>query len=42
MLQISDIVARSPEDNIKPEYPEVARIKGDMIVVEPYLPNKYV
>ena len=42
MLQIANIVTRSPEDNIRPEYPEVARIKGNMIIVEPYLPNKYV
>ncbi|MHC6179035.1 septum site-determining protein MinC [Clostridium sp. JNZ X4-2] len=42
MLQIADIVTRSPEDNIKPEYPEIARIKGNIIIVEPYLLNKYV
>lgn len=42
MLQIADIVTRSPEDNIKPEYPEIARIRGNIIIVEPYLLNKYV
>lgn len=42
ILQIAGIVTRSPEDNIKPRYPEVAKIKDDMIIVEPYLPNKYI
>lgn len=41
ILQIADIVTRSPEDEGKPQYPEVARIKEGSIVVEPYLPNKY-
>lgn len=42
ILRISDIMTRSPEDNVKPQYPEVARIKGDTIIVEPYLPNKFI
>lgn len=42
MLQIANVVTRSPEDNIKPQYPEVARIKGNTIIVEPYLPNKFI
>ena len=42
ILQIADIMTRSPEDNIKPQYPEVARVKGDTIIVEPYLPNKFI
>lgn len=42
MLQIANLVTRSPEDNLKPQYPEVAKIKGNMIIVEPYLPNKFI
>jgi septum site-determining protein MinC len=42
ILQISDIMTRSPEDSLKPQYPEVARVKGDTIIVEPYLPNKFI
>lgn len=41
ILQIADVITRAPEDSIKPRYPEVARVKGETIVVEPYLPNKY-
>ncbi len=42
ILQIADVMTRSPEDSTKPEYPEVARVKGDTIIVEPYLPNKFI
>lgn len=42
VLQIADIVTISPDDTQKPIYPELARIKGNMIVVEPYLPKKYL
>lgn len=42
ILQIGDVATRSPEDNVKPQYPEVAKIKGNTIVVEPYLPNKFI
>lgn len=42
ILQIADIVTRSPEDAPIPEYPEVAKIKDNTIIVEPYLPNKYI
>lgn len=42
ILQISDILARSPEDDLMPQYPEVARVKDGIIIVEPYLPNKYI
>ncbi|MBU3110416.1 septum site-determining protein MinC [Clostridium lacusfryxellense] len=42
ILQIASIVTRSPEDEIKPQYPEVAKIKNGNIIVEPYLPNKYI
>jgi len=42
ILQISDIVTRSPEGGNKPQYPEIAKIKENMIVVEPYLFNKFI
>ena len=42
ILKISEVIARAPEDALKPEYPEVARIKDGIIIVEPYLPNKYI
>lgn len=42
ILQISGMVTRSPEDEEKPRYPEVASIKDGSIIVEPYLPNKYI
>lgn len=42
ILKIADLMTRSPEDSEKPEYPEVARIKGESIIVEPYLPNKFL
>lgn len=42
ILQIGNIVTRSPEDEVKPIYPEVAKIKNGNIIVEPYLANKYI
>jgi septum site-determining protein MinC len=42
ILQIADIVTRSPEGENKPQYPEIAKIKENMIVVEPYLLNKFI
>lgn len=42
ILQIANVMTRSPEDSVKPQYPEVARVKGDTIIVEPYLPNKFI
>lgn len=42
MIQIGGIITRAPEDGIKPKYPEVAKIKGNSIIVEPYLPNKFI
>jgi septum site-determining protein MinC len=43
LLRIADVIARSPDDNWdKPSMPEIARIKDDIIIVEPYLPNKYI
>lgn len=42
ILKICEIVTRAPEDSDKPQYPEIARIKEGTIVVEPYLPNKFI
>jgi septum site-determining protein MinC len=42
ILQIADIVTMAPDDGVKPSYPELAKIKGETIVVEPYLPKKYI
>ncbi|WP_017414466.1 MULTISPECIES: septum site-determining protein MinC [Clostridium] len=42
ILQIANIITRSPEDNTRPQYPELARIKNGNIIVEPYLVNKYI
>ena len=42
MLKIGNIIAMSPDDIEKPSYPELAKIKNGAIIVEPYLPNKYI
>lgn len=42
ILQIADIKTIAPDDGISPKYPEIAKIKGETIVVEPYLPKKYI
>ncbi|WP_244833576.1 septum site-determining protein MinC [Clostridium sp. BJN0001] len=42
LLKIADKVALSPDEDAKPEYPELAKIEDGYIVVEPYLPNKYI
>ena len=42
ILKIGDIITISPDDSEKPKYPEVAKIKDDAIIVEPYLTNKYI
>ncbi|OPJ55532.1 septum site-determining protein MinC [Alkalithermobacter paradoxus] len=40
-LRIADTIAIAPEDNFeKPNFPEVAHIKNDCIVIEPYLNRK--
>lgn len=44
-LRIAELIARAPDEyeaDNKPKVPEIARIMNGMIVVEPYLPNKYV
>lgn len=42
ILKISNVIAMSPDDTEKPSYPELAKIKDGAIIVEPYLPNKYI
>jgi septum site-determining protein MinC len=42
ILKIANVIAMSPDDMEKPSYPELARIKDGSIIVEPYLPNKYI
>lgn len=42
ILKIANVIAMSPDDEGKPQYPELARIKDGSIIVEPYLPNKYI
>ncbi len=42
ILKIANVIAMSPDDIEKPRYPELARIKDGSIIVEPYLPNKYI
>lgn len=42
ILKIGDIITRSPDDGSKSFYPEVAKIKDGKIIVEPYIPNKYL
>jgi septum site-determining protein MinC len=40
LLEICGVLTIAP-DGEKPKYPEIAKIKGETIVVEPYLPDKY-
>lgn len=42
ILKIGDFMTRAPEDEERPKYPEVAKVKEDTIIVEPYLPNKFL
>ena len=42
LLKISNVIAMSPDGEEKPNYPELAKIKDGVIIVEPYLPNKYI
>lgn len=42
-IRIADVISRSPDDKMnKPKIPEVAKIKGKFISIEPYLPNKLI
>lgn len=43
ILRIAEIIVRAPDDKYeKPKTPEIAMIKDNTIIVEPYLPNKYI
>ncbi|MDP4178658.1 MAG: septum site-determining protein MinC [Bacillota bacterium] len=42
ILQIGNIITRAPEDEGKPKYPEIAKVKDNTIIVEPYLYNKFI
>lgn len=44
LMKIGDIFGRSPDtrNNESMNVPELAKIKGDIIMIEPYLPNKYL
>lgn len=42
IIRIANYITRAPEESNKPIYPEVAKIKNKMIIVEPYLPNKFM
>lgn len=43
-LRIGEVIGRAPDNRnaASPTTPEIAKIKGDMILIEPYLPNKYI
>ncbi|MPQ42492.1 septum site-determining protein MinC [Clostridium tarantellae] len=41
IMSIAGKITISPDEIDSPGYPEVARLKEDLIIVEPYLPNKY-
>jgi septum site-determining protein MinC len=42
ILQIADIMTRSPDEAVRPQFPEVAKVKDNTIIVEPYLFNKFI
>ncbi|AOR22675.1 septum site-determining protein MinC [Clostridium taeniosporum] len=42
ILKIADVITISPEGLEKPKYPEIAKVKDGIIIVEPYLANKYI
>ncbi|SHJ47093.1 septum site-determining protein MinC [Hathewaya proteolytica DSM 3090] len=42
IMSIGNIITRAPEEDERPSYAEVARIKNDMIIVEPYSPEKFL
>lgn len=40
-VRIGGIIARPPEDDdVKPSYPEIAYVKDNVLVIEPYLPGR--
>ena len=42
ILKIADVITISPDGLEKPKYPEIAKVKDGIIIVEPYLANKYI
>ena len=42
ILRIADVITISPDGLEKPKYPEIAKVKDGIIIVEPYLANKYI
>lgn len=42
-LRIAGIISRPPDgDSVIHRYPELARVKGNNIIIEPYAPNKFI
>lgn len=41
ILSIADVSSRAPDEKIKPKSPEIAKVKDNYIIIEPYLPNKF-
>lgn len=41
-LRIANIIARKPDDDVysTPKWPEIAKIEGNAVLIEPYLPKK--
>jgi len=40
-LRIADIIARPPDEDVNlSRWPEIAKIKDNMVIIEPYLPKK--
>lgn len=40
-LRIADLIARRPDEDIEePKWPEIARIEGNEVIIERYLPKK--
>ncbi|WBW95862.1 septum site-determining protein MinC [Oceanirhabdus sp. W0125-5] len=42
LVRIGEYISRSPEEEFKPNYPEVVKVKNGQIIIEPYLPNKFL
>jgi septum site-determining protein MinC len=42
-LRIANVISRPPDgEDVKPSCPELARIKDEHIIIEPYAPNKFI
>lgn len=42
LVRIGQYISRPSEEEFKPSYPEVIKIKNGEIIIEPYLPNKFL